>query len=117
MDALKKKQTVIQLCLSCYQTRKIGLTVYPTFHHILQAVREWKPRKVNIEFEAAEVSALKEVFPSAEINEFYQNVVRDLELTCEYRQNENVRLHIRMCLALTFLNPDDVLDGWLEIHS
>ena len=32
-------------------------------------------------------------------------------------KNEEVRMIIRMCAALAFLRPEDVPDGWLEIHS
>ena len=43
--------------------------------------------------------------------------VQDLRLTCECYESEEVRLHIRMFLALAFLKPDSVLNGWLEIYS
>ena len=78
---------------------------------------------MTVDFESAAISALKDVFPSVEvygchfhIKKYLWSKVQDLGLTGEYRKNE-VRLHIRMCAALAFLSPEDVLDGWPEIHS
>lgn len=33
-----------------------------------------------------------------------------------YREDEEVQLQVRMCAALAFLRPEDVADGWAEIH-
>lgn len=32
----------------------------------------------------------------------------------EYRENNGIRLHVRMCAALAFLKPENVLDGWVD---
>lgn len=79
---------------------------------------------MTVDFEPAAISALTVVFPSVEVHGCHIHMkkclcrkVRELGLTREYRENEEVRLHIRMCAALAFLRPEDVFDGWLEIHS
>ena len=43
--------------------------------------------------------------------------VQDLGLACEYMKNEEVRMVSRMVAALALRRPEDVPDGWLEIHS
>lgn len=94
------------------------------FRLILEVIPNWTPRRVNVDFETASISALKEVFPSVEIKGCYFHMkkclwrrVQDLGLTRDYKENEEVRIHIKMCAALAFLKPEDVCTGWLEIHS
>ena len=40
-----------------------------------------------------------------------------LPATNEERENQEIRLHIRVCAALAFLQPEHVEDGFIEIHS
>lgn len=103
----KKKETYIRL-----------------FQLIRKAVPEWNPETVNVDFEMAAVSAIREVLPSAHIRGCFFHMkkclwrkVQELGLSTEYRENEDIRLHIRMCAALAFLKPEEVQDGWIEIHS
>lgn len=91
---------------------------------IIQVIPEWNPINVTIDFEAATMSALREVFPQVEIHGCYFHMkkclwrkVQDIGLIREYLDNEEVRLHISMCAALAFLKPEDVFDGWMEIHA
>lgn len=94
------------------------------FQLILQAIPSWTPRQVNVDFEAAAISAMKEVFPTVEVKGCYFHMkkclwrkVQDLGLTQDYKGNEEVRTLIKMCASLAFLKPDSVIDGWLEIYS
>lgn len=103
----KKKETYVKL-----------------FRLIIQAIPNWKPKKVNVDFEAAAIMALQEVFPAAQIQGCYFHLkkclwrkVQELGLTRDYKENEEVRTVIKMCASLAFLKPEDVVDGWLEIYS
>lgn len=94
------------------------------FRLILDSVPEWNPQQINLDFEAAAISAIREVFPEAEINGCYFHFkkclwrkVQGLGLTDEYRNNEHIRQSIKMCASLAFLEPGDVGEGFLLIHS
>lgn len=94
------------------------------FRLLLQAVPEWRPENINVDFETAVISSLQEVFPTTKIHGCHFHMtkclwrkVQDLGLSVEYRGNSEISLHVRMCAALAFLKPEDVLDGWVEIHS
>lgn len=101
----KKKETYVRL-----------------FRLIKESVPQWCPSMVNVDFEAAAISALHEVFPSTEVNGCYFHMkkclwrkIQNVGLSEEYRTNEDVKLHVNMCAALAFLKPEDVRDGWLQV--
>lgn len=103
----KKKETYIRL-----------------FRLVMERIPEWNPQTINVDFESAAISALQEVFPSVDINGCFFHMkkclwrkVQSIGLTNEYRENEEVRLSIRMCAALAFLKPEDICEGWLIIHG
>lgn len=103
----KKKETYVRL-----------------FHLIKEAVPQWCPSRVNVDFEAAAISALHEVFPSTEVSGCYFHMkkclwrqIQNLGLSEEYRKNDELKLLVNMCAALAFLKPEDVLDGWLQVHA
>lgn len=94
------------------------------FRLITEAVPQWNPMKINIDFEAATISALRKIFPSAEISGCYFHMkqclwrkIQELGMTEDYKENAEVRTRLRMCAALAFLKEEDVGEGWLEIHS
>lgn len=94
------------------------------FRLICNAVPEWNPRTINVDFEVSAISAIRQTLPHAKINGCFFHMkkclwrkVQDLGLASEYRKNEDIRLHIQMCAALAFLKPEEVEDGWVEIHS
>lgn len=99
-------------------------TYVRVFRHVLQAVPEWKPRNITVDFEGSAINAIREVSPTSEIHGCYFHFkkclwrkVQEIGLTCEYKENEDIRLLIQMCAALAFLKIEDVQDGWVEIHS
>lgn len=103
----KKKETYVRL-----------------FQLLHKGIPNWTPRRVNVDFEAAAIMALKEVFPTVEVKGCYFHMkkclwrkVQDLGLTRDYKENEETRTLIKMCASLALLKPDDVSDGWLEIYS
>lgn len=120
----QKDETNIYPIVFAFLPNKKMETYIRMFRLILNVIPEWRPVKVNVDFESAAISALREVFPLVEIHgclfhmkQCMWRKVQELGLTNEYRENEEVRLHIRMCAALAFLKQEDVHDGWLEIHS
>lgn len=94
------------------------------FRMILEEVPNWVPDTVHIDFEASAISALREVFPSVNINGCYFHFtkclwrqVQDIGLTNLYKEDSDVRFHIRLCAALAFLKPEDVDEGWILIQE
>ena len=73
-----------------------------------------------MDFEQAMIASIQMNFPEAQISgcnfHFNQCMWRNLQnfgLTADYTNNEEIRLHIRMCAALAYLPIDDVEDGWI----
>lgn len=85
---------------------------YPTF----------LPKIVHIDFERAAINAIKCVFPEVSVkgcnfhfNQALWRKVQELGLTTIYRENSEVRDHIRMCAALAHLPEEVTTDAWLHI--
>lgn len=119
-----KNETNIYPVIFALLPNKRKETYIRLFRLLIEAIPEWNPARVTVDFESAAISALKVVFPAVEVKGCYFHMrkciwrkVQDLGLACEYMKNEEVRMIIRMCAALAFLRPEDVPDGWLEIHS
>lgn len=120
----KGEETNVHPVIFALLPNKKRETYVRMFRLILDVIPEWKPQKINLDFEAAAISALREVFPAAEINGCFFHMkkclwrrVQELGLTNDYRENEEIRVHIRMCAALAFLKPEHVEEGFAEIHS
>ncbi|KAF8785187.1 hypothetical protein HNY73_010761 [Argiope bruennichi] len=84
----------------------------------------WNPYSITMDFEAAVLKELERLFPSVKISgcNFYFNQclwrqVQSLGLVQEYKENDEIRLHVRMCAALAHLPEDDIEDGWLSIQE
>ncbi|KAL4123194.1 hypothetical protein QTP88_015417 [Uroleucon formosanum] len=73
-------------------------------------IQNFNPNIITIDFEAATIQVIKDVFPNTQISGF-QNV----KLVDEYRYNEEIRLNIRMCSALALIPFQDIDEGWLII--
>jgi hypothetical protein len=43
--------------------------------------------------------------------------VQDVGLTNLYKEDSEVKTHIRLCAALAFLKPEDVHEGWIFIQE
>lgn len=103
---------------------KMKASYVKLFRSILEAVPEWNPRIIHIDFEMSAISAIREVLPLCEIYGCYFHFrqclwrkVQEIGLVMEYKDNAEVRLTIQMCAAVAFLKTEDVHDGWVEIHS
>lgn len=97
---------------------------YENLFNILKNVANWNPKNISMDFEQAAIIAIQNIFPSITINgcnfHFNQCIwrkVQELGLVIDYKNNEEIRLFIRMCAALTYLPVDDVEAGWLYIQE
>lgn len=97
-----------------------------TYSRLFEIVKEklprWSPKTVKIDFEMAAIAALRSIFPNIRVsgcnfhfNQCLWRKVQELGLTEEYKQNAEVRLHIRMCAALAYIPLTEVENGWLSI--
>ena len=80
------------------------------------------PRSVQIDYELASKAALIEAFPQAQIYGCYFHLgqsrwrkIQENGLQLLYMQNENVRMALKMLLALAFLPVDEVSDAFDEL--
>lgn len=94
------------------------------FHLVKESIPDWNPDKLKIDFEEGAVLAIRNAFPNADINgchfHFTQCLwrkVQELGLVRKYMEEEEIRLHIRMCAALAHLPVEDVEEGWLSIQE
>lgn len=92
------------------------------FKLIQEKIPKFCPKKVHIDFERAAINALKDVFPKIVIkgcnfhfNQALWRKVQEIGLTTQYRDNEEVRNHIRKCAALAYLPPDYISNAWIQI--
>ncbi|XP_035213237.1 uncharacterized protein LOC118187144 [Stegodyphus dumicola] len=80
--------------------------------------------KIVMDFEIAVIISLKNIFPSLNIrgcnfhlNQCLWRKIQDLGLVNEYRHNEEIRTHLRMCASLAYIPAECVDDGWLCIQE
>lgn len=99
-------------------------TYFELFTAIKEFVPQWNPETITMDFEEAAIAALINLFPQVNIqgcnfhwNQCLWRKIQNLGLVNEYRENENIRLHLRMCSALAYLPLEDVDDGWLLIQE
>ncbi len=84
----------------------------------------WQPSTITADFEIALIKALKETFSQLIIGgcnfHFCQSLwkhIQSIGLTTDYRNNDEIKLHVRMCAALAHLPEQDIDDGWLYIQE
>lgn len=92
------------------------------FKLIKEHIPNFNPNTITIDFETATIQAIKDVFPNTQISgcnyHFNQSLwrkVQDIGLVEEYRDNEEIRLNIRMCSALSLIPLQNIDEGWLII--
>lgn len=79
-------------------------------------------KKIHIDYEKAAINAVKEMFQETTItgcnfhfNQTLWREVQELGRATLYRDNEDIRNHIRMCAALAYLPEETLPDAWLII--
>jgi hypothetical protein len=92
------------------------------FSIIKEKLSKWSPKVIKMDFEAAAITSLKTVFPTVQISgchyHFSQAIwrkIQQLGLVQEYKENAEVRLILRMCVALAYIPLPDIDEGWLII--
>ena len=99
-----------------------------TYDRFFKAVKNnvpgWNPVTLTMDFEMAIIQSAKTLFPEAEIfgcnyhfNQCLWRRVQDCGLAPAYKENEEIRLHIRMCSALAHVPLELIDDAWLSIQE
>lgn len=87
------------------------------FKKIKEAVPDFNPMKIAVDFELATMLAIKEVFPAAKIhgcNVHFQRAIYRKGKSLGLLAHEETTLYVKLCACLAFL-PEEVEDGWLSI--
>lgn len=94
------------------------------FKAIKTNVPGWSPTTLMMDFEIAIVQSARSLFPETEIlgcnyhfNQCLWKKVQYCGLVSAYKENEEIRCHIRMCSALAHLPLEMLDDGWLCIQE
>ena len=92
------------------------------FSCLKKQLKSFHPYKIHIDFEAAAISAVKEEFVTADVkgcnfhfNQALWRKVQQLGMTQAYRDNKEIRDHVKMVAALAHVPIEYVSEGWLSI--
>lgn len=92
------------------------------FTLLKEKLSDFSPKVIKVDFEIAAIQAFRRTFPGAEIkgcnfhfNQAIWRKVQALGLVDSYKEDVQIRQHIRMCAALAHLPQEFVDDGWLYI--
>lgn len=97
-----------------------------TYIKLLTLMKEhipnFNPRSMKIDFETSTILACREMFPDCKLKgcnfHFNQSIwrkVQELGLAKRYREDKDIRKHIKLTAALAHLPPQYIDDGWLYI--
>lgn len=116
------QHTLIVPAIYALLPNKTQSTYKRLFKLLRQNVPTFSPLKIHIDFEKAAINGIEEIFPEAIIkgcnfhfNQALWRKVQELGLVTVYKEDQNVRNHIRMCAALAHLPENTLYDAWLEI--
>ncbi|GBM97543.1 hypothetical protein AVEN_246222-1 [Araneus ventricosus] len=77
----------------------------------------WNPNSITMDFEVVAIKELERHFPSVNVlgynfhfNQCFWRQVQSLGLVRDYKEDEEIRLHIRMFTALAYLPENDTDD-------
>jgi len=101
---------------------KLESTYVRLFELIKKYIPLWKPEKIKIDYEMAAIQAIRKILPEVTLkgcnfhfNQCLWRKVQDIGLSQMYKENEEIRNHVRMCAALSHLPPEHTDDGWINI--
>ena len=107
---------------------KTRLTYETFFRELRMAGQEFNiqlaPPHIMVDFEQAVVAEAKNAFPNAQIHgclfHLGQSLYRRVQaegLAAQYRDNEELNLAVKKLIALSFLRPDEVVEGFAMIEE
>lgn len=92
------------------------------FRLLKKKLPNFRPTEFHIDFEAAAINAIKDEFPGAQVNgcNFHFNQalwrkIQQLGLSVAYKNNTEIRDHLKMVAALAYVPREYVSEGWLSI--
>lgn len=84
----------------------------------------FNPESLTLDFEISAIQSIIQIFPSAQIygcnfhfNQSLWRKVQNIGLASSYKDNADIRLHVRMCSALAHIPIGDIDEGWIIIMS
>lgn len=97
---------------------KTKSTYITMFQKIKETLPGFDPKKFVLDFEAATMSAIEQVFPEAVIHgcfvHFQRSVYRKAK-SLGLLDHEETTSYVRMCISLAYLPQHEIEDGWLAV--
>lgn len=121
LGSTQEETNIVPVIFALLPNRKKE-TYLRLFFLIKKELPLWRPTKIVVDFEAAAIAAIREVFPGTSIHGCYFHFkqclwrkVQEIGLVQSYKLDKETRNTIQLCGALSFLKPADVEEGWLFI--
>ncbi|KAF0713219.1 MULE domain-containing protein [Aphis craccivora] len=94
------------------------------FSMVKTHIPNFNPESFTLDFEISTIQSITQIFPSAEIhgcnyhfNQALWRKIQNIGLASTYKDNADIRLHVRMCCALAHIPISDIDEGWIIIMS
>jgi len=87
-------------------------------------IPNFNPESFTLDFEISTIQSITQIFPSAKIhgcnfhfNQALWRKIPNIGLASTYKDNADIRLHVRMCSALVHIPISGIDEGWIIIMS
>ncbi|KAL4085447.1 hypothetical protein QTP88_027305 [Uroleucon formosanum] len=87
-------------------------------------IPKFNPESFTLDFEISTIQSIKQIFPNAEIygcnfhfNLSFWRKVQNIGLASNYKDDADIRLHVRMCCALAHIPIDDIDESWIIVMT
>ncbi|XP_060849551.1 uncharacterized protein LOC132928713 [Rhopalosiphum padi] len=92
------------------------INIIPRLFSMIKAhIPNFNPESFTLDFEISTIQSIKQIFPNAEIygcnfhfNQSLWRKVQNIGLASNYKDDADIRLHVRMCSALAHIPIDDI---------
>lgn len=118
------KNTHVFPVVYCLLKNKLQTTYEDVFKIIFSLNGTLKPNIIKTDFEFASLNCLKNIFPLATVSgcQFHlgqnlQRKIKELNLFSHYKQNNNFRLSIKALLALSYVQPEKIVETFNVLPS
>lgn len=92
------------------------------FGLIKEQIPLWKPKTFKIDFETSAIQSFRNTFPSAKLtgcnfhfNQCLWRKIQELGMVKMFKDDDEIREHVKMCAALAHIPTEFSDSGWLQI--